>query len=372
MSVGKYREKLTKKIVSELSASRARFEPILAKDVEGKNLVNYLGELLQRWPMQDIRLEEKIIWDCRNIVSTDEELMRETARGMRLSILKRDLGSKTLEAVVKFQKNIDEYHAYNEKVRKHNNEWNELGRPNTYIDPKTGDPIKAADTYVAPAEIESPFDKRPTYDSGSRGELARSRPVPRYAPVVSINYHIELIDDIFYLEYVARDMKNRVLYYNRIQNDDLSHLIRRSTQELWGNPFLKGHEGPFLEGISQLIQGKKLGICKKENVRPSILGRDETFKTPDIEAKYMETEEKSLGALSSFLITGAPILSVFTLLIFTFVCFIQYEADSTQAGLQLTFLGGLTLTLTLAIACPKWGYYLRRRAKNIRYKRKFH
>jgi hypothetical protein len=94
------------------------------------------------------------------------------------------------------------------------------------------------------------------------------------------------------LGYVAYDSANRVIYYNEVTHRDLAYLVRRSVQELWGNPLERGKRGAFLEGIPLLIQGRKLAICKKDNTKPSILDNSATIKDSNPELLVATVQEK--------------------------------------------------------------------------------
>ena len=264
-----------------------------------------LESLIKLWPMHDLRYENSDIPGC---YSTDIELMQDLVSGMELRILRRDLSTGTLECSAEFQSNLAEYERYNLVVQKHNDDWEKQGRPESIFDPVHGEVHKIKEKRVDPALITSSYNPQPkSAYSKPTGSLSKSRPTMKRTGYIRIVYKLTHGTREFQLSYVAYDSSDRVIYYNQQAHTDLAYLVRRSVQELWGNPLENGKDGRYLEGIPMLIQGRKLKICKRDNARPGWLTESTTFKTSNPGLLVATAHQSTLSTMDPIVRFFVPI-----------------------------------------------------------------
>lgn len=256
MNTNRYiREKLNK-AHDEFDASWERNEPVKAKEVKRTNPVSILEKHLLRWPPRDVRFDPTYQAN-HDFESTDSLFMEDIAKGMIVKTIERLPKENSIIVGVYLQSNLAEFERYNLIVDKHNYEWEEQGCPEDVFDPFTGDISRIKDTYVKPAEIDD-IDYEP-----SDGPLALARPEVKRDLYIKIKFRLDIDGDNFKIGFVAYDAKDLVIFYDVIEDDNVAYLTRRATQELFGHPFIYGSEGPLLDGIALLIQGKKLPLCHK-------------------------------------------------------------------------------------------------------------
>jgi hypothetical protein len=328
-----------RELQQELDAARAiRNTPCPVSSLDNQQPLQVLERLVKAWPPQDIRYENS------DYESTDNELMKDLVTGLDIQITRRDLSTKTLEYVVQLQDNLAEYERYNAAVTQHNNAWYEQGAPKTVIDPVTGDTHRVLDQYVDRAAIQSSYYPQPksVYDI-AEGPLAKARPSMKRAAYLRVVYQLQVNRIDYKLEYVAYDSKNRIIYYNAVEGPDLAYLVRRSVQEIWGNPVEKGMKGPWLEGIAMLIQGKKLPQCKKDNARPGSMEPDATVKASNPELALAEVTQTALKVSSPLLVYGLPIGLIVMIFVWSLYCL-----GSNMPGVYL--VGMLVLIGTLILS----------------------
>lgn len=333
--------------------STSRNMPVTAKQAQGKNLVHLLANKLLGWPMTDLRLETDYQLN-HDVESTDTLFMQEVSRGMEMRIARKDIAHNMLWVEILYQGNMAEYERFNIVALNHNEQWTKMDCPTDVFDPKHGDITPIADTYVAPAAVKSRYihDLPSVMEDNSYGPIASARPGVKRSVGTIIQYHIELNQNTFLLEYVAKDTAGHVLYYNSIQGPNLTHLIRRSVQELWGNPSIYGNKGAYLEGISMLYQGRKMSICRKENHKPSYLTG--YAKDVSIQLAASKVTRGSMTALVPIFAYVLPILFGLATLWWTIQCIMEYQSK----GIELKYVVGELMILTLCFISVKIAQYL--------------
>jgi len=247
-------------------ASMERNSSVLHKQVKRKNPATILEKHLLAWPPRDVRLDETYLED-HEFEDTDSEFMIDVADGMTLEVIERIPLQNSIVIGVFLQSNLAEFERYNLVVDKHNYDWVEQGSPEDVFNPITGDLSELKDTIVREAEADSPYRSSPEYQI-SDGPLAKARPNTKRELYARIKFRLDVEDGTFKMGFVARDAKDKVIFYNTLKHNDVSYLSRRAIQELFGNPFVYGHTGALLDGIAYLLQGKKLPLCHKNNEIP--------------------------------------------------------------------------------------------------------
>jgi hypothetical protein len=164
------------------------------------------------------------------------------------------------------------------------------------------------------------------------------------APYILIRYHLRVKRGTFILGYVAYDHMDKVIYYNQISHRNLSYLVRRSVQELWGNPKATGMGGVWLEGVPMLINGKKLAICKQDNTAPEILTQTSPLKMRNPELGSTLAKQRSMMLLDTFSRKVLPIVLI--LFTFWFCCHELCRAfGEPRIDVKVEFMGGMLLIL---------------------------
>jgi hypothetical protein len=248
-------------------ASMNRNEPTPHKKAKRDNPVTTLEKHLLGWPPRDVRFDESYLED-HEFESTDSEFMIDVADGMVLKVIERIPKDNSIIIGVYLQSNLAEFERYNLVVNKHNYEWTEQGSPEDVFDPITGDLSNIKDTIVREVEADSPYRSSPEYQI-SDGPLAKASPKTKRDLYAKIKFRLDTINGMFKMGFVARDAKDRVIFYDTLKHEDVAYLSRRAIHELFGNPFVYGTSGALLDGIAYLIQGKKLPLCHKNNEIPN-------------------------------------------------------------------------------------------------------
>lgn len=294
-----------------------RKTPFYVKDINGENPLNILEKYILMWPPRDIR------WNRRCL---EKKIMKDISAPMETYITRKDISSNILEVTVGFPCNFDEIELYNLKVKRHNQEWMENGAPTETFNPITGDTHEVADQFVDPVYFESNNDPLPdsVYSSKSNGDLAKSRPQIKRRGFVKTTYRLTVSGDMFKLGYITSDYNDEIIYYNELIHHDLNYLLRRSIQEIWGNPeAIKGNKY-VLEGISMLIQGKKLDQCRIDNKYPAVIGTKKDLKSTE-RIRLAETIEKTTSSLSVHFAYTIPILLGIGVAVAVFMAFICWD-----------------------------------------------
>jgi len=254
---------------SEESKKDLRKRPVWAAMVLDNQPLTVLEHLINMWPTHDIRYEGND--------GNEDPLMVDMIKGVEVSTVRKDISTGILEMSVEFVKNIDEIERYNAAIRQHNRTWVGKGSPTTVFDPVHGESYAIKDQFVDPVLMQSKQYALPdsAYSNVSSGSLAKARPSILRKSHLLVRYQLRLdADDQFILGYAAYDYEGQVIYYNELTHLDLAYLVRRSVQEMWGNHEVLEAYGNLLDGVSMLINGKKLHICKKDNRFPEFLAQE--------------------------------------------------------------------------------------------------
>jgi hypothetical protein len=317
-----------------------RDKPCTVSSVIGRRRqpLNVLQGLLKLWPPHDLRYENEDMDDC---YSTDSDLMKDLVRGMEMKIVSKDLSTNTLEVTVELQNNLAEFERFNLVVEEHNEAWEREGRPEKIFDPVHGEEHRVKDQHVDEAVIQSSYYPQPkSVYSDATGPLSKARPDLKRVSYIRVQYHLTHTEDAWTLGYVTYDPKGRVIYYNEVSNRNLTYLVRRSVQEIWGNPKEKDKSGAFLEGIPMLIQGKKLDICNKDNSRPSILPETAEIKYTNAELAAAERKYAWYRSLNTFFRYILPIILIFSMIWFNLsYCGQSYCEHRPEDIKYLLFMG---------------------------------
>ena len=309
-------------------------KPITKDMCVDTNVLTLFCDRILMWPTYDIRYQG---------FSSDTQLLEDIARGMETSIVRKDIPSGIVEVAVDVQTNLDAFEKYNLLVQQHNEQWEKNGRPTQIIDPVHGDIYPVRDQKLDPALISSRCCPAPgckINDYEQSGELAKLKPNLERRTYAKVTYQVTLTDSGFRLGYAAYNKKNEIVYYNEQSHNDLAVLIRKSIQEIWGNPNISRSSGPLLEGISLLTQGRKLSICRRDNKLPNFLRSEEVLASPR-EVESIEGMQKVYGFSNKLFGYGVPILSFFI----GFLIFCQLVSGIANENLK----GGLILSEIVVI-----------------------
>ena len=261
--------------------SVARLNPAPLAKVKKLTPVSILEKYLLKWPPCDVRCEMSYQAN-HDFTFTDSQFMDDLADGMILQVMGRDPLNCGIIMGVYLQSNLAEFERYNLVVEKHNDTWVKQGCPEDVFNPLTGDITEVKDKLVSFAETDSPYFKRPKRIK-NHGPLEKAKPDIKRNLYAMIEFRLDVsTEEVFTLSFVAKDYNNQIIYYNVLSNKDIAYLTRRAIQELFGNPFIYGNKGPLLDGISLLIQGKKLEICAKESKQPTWLNGSFKSKNPGL------------------------------------------------------------------------------------------
>jgi len=250
---------------------------LTVKNIKEHSPLDLLSALVISWPLSDIRLSHTLKQGAYSEVGSllfiddiSEEFIRDFVKGMELKERKRSVKDSSLIFDIMVQGNLDKFEAYNKKVTEHNSAWMLRGSCTYDFDPVTGIEERLKDTYVDTLDAESLHHKQIKRNASS-GDLTKSAPDVRRVSYGSIEYRILVEGKVFTLGFVAYSKDHEILYYNEVSGYDLSDLVRRSVQEIWGNFKVRDYfNDAYYDGVSYLFKGHKLKICKdRENKLPS-------------------------------------------------------------------------------------------------------
>lgn len=324
-----------------------------------KHPLNVFEELLYLYPPCDLRTDLSWIFVfTRNSSYSDSKkdllLLEDIVKSSEYVTTKKDLNNNILELSVNFINNLDEIERYNTAVEKHNRNWIKEGRPFKKFDPVHGEEYDIEDKYVKPVILEEDFldlsdDITPDI---SYGPLSNSRPKINRKALVKIVYKLTILNNLFKLEYVVYNPSNDILYYNSITHKDLSHLVKRSIQEIWGYPEEKTKYREEFYGISYLLSGRKLSICKRDNVKPSLLENKICFEKDPSEFYKLESKAKAYNTIAQVIIAIFPLISIIVSIVCALWCFYTFTNETYYMESYKDSLPGLFLFLTELIVQP--------------------
>lgn len=300
-----------KAVLEAFSKSHKRNLPVSLKDVEKKNPVSILEDYSTLWPPRDIRYDE-LLSKRLNCFGEDSKFMEDMFEGMELRVIQKIPTKNQVRVGVYFQTNMAEFEKYNAVAYAHNKKWVEHGMKEEVFDPVHGNCIPVKDQFVDYAKRNSPYipkTERNPFGTQSNGAISMARPEAKKNILLEILYQLDIVGGLFRLGYVVYDYKARIVYYNETKGNNLSLLTRRATQEIFGHPFLYIDEGPFLDGIPLLIQGKKIPICKQDNVAPSWMKGD--IKNVNVDLSLSKGKIFTYSFLTSFFSYIFPLILLF-------------------------------------------------------------
>jgi len=312
-------------------AAKERSFPVYTQDVADKSAVSILEEYIMLWEPRDLRLDPEYR-KSHSVETTDDLLMQDLASGMKLQVEERLPTKNAIKVAVLFQHNMSEFERYNDVVDAHNDKWVDEDCPEDVFDPKTGDIYEVEDRYLNHAGDDSP-----NLFGESTGSLASARPKAKRRKLLTVTYKLDISPNngMFSLEFSAEDYLGSTVYYNTLRGKNLAYLTRRATQELYGNPEVFGNTGPFLEGISMLVTGKKLGRVHAKNERPE--WSQSKVKSPVAEQAILAAEASGLKTIGYLIRFAVPIIGMLVIIIKTFSAL----GKGTLDGLFPTY--GITL-----------------------------
>ena len=279
-------------------------QPITAGMCDDTHILTLLGERLLMWPTFDLRYIG---------ISNDSALLKDIVKGMETNIIRRDLNASALVLSVEIPANLGEYEKFNMLAEDHNRQWIRNGRRTHVLDPVHGDVYEVKDQMVDPALLHSRTNPVPHCQANvgvQEGTLSRMRPTLRRRTFATITYQVWMYSGEFTLGYAAYNSKKEVVYYNQQSHTDLAVLIRKSIQEIWGNPYELKETGKVLEGISLLTQGRKLQICQRDNELPNFLSSLE-IKKGVREVDIIEGGQNFFRVANVLSGYGVPVVSFF-------------------------------------------------------------
>lgn len=365
---------------------RRREKPVSANSILDKQPLTVLEKLILMWPPHDIRFD--------GYGTFEEEIMVDMIKGAEHRVIRKDIHQGILEVTVELVRNLDEIERYNAAAKKHNKEWIKMGSPTEIFDPVHGDSYAVKDQYIDPVMMKSRHYNLPesAYSNVSSGTLAGLRPNIQRKSHIRVKYQMSITtDNQFILGYAAYDYEDRIIYYNSVKHSDLAYLVRRSVQEIWGNPLLKNDRGPLLEGVRMLINGKKISICKKDNQFPEFLATEDTrIKSTDRVLKLEVAQERQtqISNASAYYMPIIFVIGFMSCLIWTFILMagedlpLVFKDQITSEGLvRFLALGievlikppmlGCILFLVGTMFCRKIALSTERNASEINAQRKF-
>ena len=298
---------------------------------------------IRLWAPLDARLESNYMAD-NEVYLRCTPVERLIAEDMELSITKKIPKENSVLVGVFLPANISEILRHEQEEQEHLSLWERNGSPNIVFDPKT------ADIYSVPL----PGASEP--------------PSPKKALYVCLRVSLDIRENDMVLCYSAQDLKDRVLYYNTLESKDISYLFRRMMHELFGNLEVMGNSGPFLEGISHLIQGKKVSACL-EHPKPFWFSGKEQYKTSNPEAELLKQKAHLYSWSANILTYLVPqILLVWGIIINTINALATF---STKTGGDPYYLHKLVITVVLIVLSFKFAQYLKNRSVVLTIKSKY-
>jgi hypothetical protein len=207
------------------------------EETQSWGILTVLQYYLYKWAPQDARLGDSYK-ETHNVIQHDSPEMVKLADGLKLAVISKDYKRNMLDVGVFSVANQAEFEAQKIEFESKLSAWEDNGAPEDVFDPVSGDLYE-----VCPTE-------------GMKGIEAKE------ALFARLRVSLEKTPDCHILSFAAWDNQDRLLYYNVLKHEMAGHLVKCMMHELFGNHLLRGNEGAFLEGISYLIQGRKIALCQ--------------------------------------------------------------------------------------------------------------
>ncbi len=291
-----------------------RHIPVFTSSAQGRSSLSLLEENILKWPPSDYRLSP--IYRAKNNLQygPEDPFLISIYQGMEIKIQKRYPLESKVEFAVLVPSNLSAVEYYNQGVESHNKNWVKHGSLSSIFDPKHLDeaPVNGP---VEPISYSSKHTKSLDLSQLFHGRL-HPLPTMERSQVATMVAQIEVLEEDFKVRYCVENNKGEVLYYNVLQEKDLSLIGRKIHQECFGNPFQTSQTSVenLLEGIPQLLQGRKTTIAEKENIKPGwVSGPLKSIRHQVVDSALSYTYETSgrvftyLGAFAS-LIASLPFI----------------------------------------------------------------
>jgi hypothetical protein len=344
-------------VASDLERGYRRSEPI---HVGEDDPTEALARLVMSWPARDVRLAMEYR-ASHKVQDTSDLYARDVASAVRVREERRVPGAGVLVVSLDFHSNMAEYERYNAVVAAHNKLWSEAGRPVDRIDPWTGD-VSGVEGFVDYARAAE--DIPPLGDGG--GPLDDKRPSAVRSSYLTVEYRASESEDGWTLGFVCRDRAGKALCWNEESGPDLSALVRRATQMLYGHPQVVGDVGPLSDGLALLVQGRKSGLCASRNRRPGWM-KGEVKHGPS--AAYVEAKVEEVVSEGTHTVLGwwVPFIAIVAMVGWAIHCLNQTWGTPTgpHAGMGWFLAGEAVLCAALWVTAAI-GTAARRHAEAMR------
>ena len=323
MSNAKFVRDMHAHIGDELRHSALRGCPVMVSD--HRNLLEELTRLVLAYEPRDLRLDANYRAE-HEVLDLSSAWAVDVCAGARLRECNRMPSKNTLVVALDVQSNMADFERYNSVVRDHNERWEAEGCPTDSFDPWSGDIIgveQYVDFAVADEEMPVMGDKS--------GSLFRARPGAKRSELVTVEYRVSASDRKWTLGFVATDREGRAVCWDEESGIDLASLVRRSVQKLYGNQEVRGNEGALSEGLTMLVQGRKVPWCKHHAHLPSwALAKAKDTNPALAVAKVEEIACDVTYGVSGYIL---PVLCLVGMFVWAAMCLIDtWHANSDVAG----------------------------------------
>lgn len=246
-----------------------RHLPVFTSSAQGRSLLSLLEDNLLKWLPADYRLSPTYRAKHNLQYGPENPFLLSIYQGLELKVQRRLPLESKVELAILIPSNLSGLESYNKEAEEHNNNWVKHGSLSSIFDPKHLEeaPVNGP---VEPVSYSSKHTKSLDLSQLFHGRL-RSLPAMDRTQVATIIAQVEIIEEEFKVRYCVENNSGEILYYNVLIERDLSLIGRKIHQESFGNPFQTSqtYVENLLEGIPQLLQGKKTKIAEQENTKPS-------------------------------------------------------------------------------------------------------
>ncbi len=341
-----------------------REKPVTVQSISSKQPLNVLQNLIEMWPCTDVRYDGP---------SSDDDLLIDMVESMQQRFTRKSIQDGILEYTVEMLRNLDEIERYNAAVQQHNQKWVAEGKPTEIFDAFSGDIRKNRDGYVDPVLMSSKHFPIPdsAYSNTARNNLSKARPEMRRKSHIRVKYQMRITtDNLFVLGYAAYDHADRVIFFNENIHKDLAYLVRRSVQEIWGNPKASKVFDPLLVGIQMLINGDKLELCKKRCKFPEFMAHEQTTLKSTKEIRELENNEIRLIKKANFHGFYLPIFYIICFVILAFWSFMGMAGERFGVNNIIPVVGCIFLLVATTLS-RAFAQALDRMASETKARRRF-
>ena len=266
MSIMNQLDEISKAAIQE---DLANHKPIYTPSAQGKSLITLLESAILRWPTRDYRMSPIYRNKFGLQYGSENHFLVKIFQGMDLKVSKRLPLQSMTEFSILMPSNLSGIESYNQEVNKHNDEWQKNGSLNFLFDAAHLDiyPVNGA---VESISYKSRHIKSLDFSQYYKGKLSTPDPEQSRRVVGTILAKIEILGEEFQVGYCVKNIQGELLYCNTIRENDLALIGRKLIHECFGNPFQTSqtYVENLLEGVPQLLQGKKIQIALHDNHQP--------------------------------------------------------------------------------------------------------